>query len=236
MRGLAPQHEHRPAATSGVPWLHLTGSSGHAEHSVRRRLKARSRTWCAVGSTGPGGAAGEAPACPRARRGQRRLSGSSDLIQRAGRRSRVGRRGLLEEAARTGPVPPTSRARPLNATLARMDLQLAEAIADSYERWSATGDPSVKALISPGFYDNVSGQRGLMIFDVVGRWLDESFADRRIDHHATMVDGDRVMVWYTRYGRHIGNGFPRMRGHAVTGAQVSWPQLHVFRVQDGKVV
>src|SRR3954452_16731660 len=75
-----------------------------------------------------------------------------------------------------------------------------------------------------------------MIFDVVGRWLDESFADRRIDHHATMVDGDRVMVWYTQYGRHIGNGFPRMRGHAVTGAQVSWPQLHVFRVQDGKVV
>jgi len=78
-------------------------------------------------------------------------------------------------------------------TLAAIDHHLAEAIADGYERWGATGDLSLKALFSPDFYDNVSGQRGLAIFDVVGRWLDESFADRRIDHHATMFDGDRVM-------------------------------------------
>ena len=121
-------------------------------------------------------------------------------------------------------------------TLAAIDRHLAEAIADGYERWGATGDLSLKALFSPDFYDNVSGQRGLVIFDVVGRWFDESFADRRIDHHATMFDGDRVMVWYTQYGRHIGNGFPRMRGHAVSGAEVAWAQLHVFRVYEGKVV
>lgn len=51
-----------------------------------------------------------------------------------------------------------------------------------------------------------------------------------------MSDGDRVMVWYTQHGRHIGDGFPRLRGCTVTGAQVAWSQLHVFRVQDGKVV
>lgn len=117
-----------------------------------------------------------------------------------------------------------------------MDRELAQAIADGYERWAATGDPSVKALFSPDFYDNVSGQRGLVIFDVIGRALDESFADRRIDHHATMFDDDRVMIWYTLYGRHIGNGFPRMRDCAVRGAEVAWPQLHVFRVHDGKVI
>jgi predicted ester cyclase len=118
---------------------------------------------------------------------------------------------------------------------AGMDDELAQAIADGYERWSVTGDDSVISLFSPDFLDNVSGRRGLAIFGVVARWLEESFADRRVEHHATMSDGDRVMVWYTAHGRHIGNGFPRLRGCPVTGAQVSWPQLHVFRVEDGKV-
>lgn len=65
-----------------------------------------------------------------------------------------------------------------------MDRELARSVADGYERWGATGDQSVKELFSPDFYDNVSDQRGLAIFDVVGRWLDESFADRRVEHHA----------------------------------------------------
>jgi predicted ester cyclase len=117
-----------------------------------------------------------------------------------------------------------------------MDTELANAIADGYERWAATGDQSVLVLFSPTFIDNVSGQRGLVIFEVVGRWLEESVADRHIEHHATIFDGDKVMVWYTQHGRHVGNGFPRLRGCAVTGAQVRWTQVHVCRVEAGKIV
>ena len=117
-----------------------------------------------------------------------------------------------------------------------VDAEIAQGIADAYERWSVSGDPSVKAVFAPDFLDHVSGRRGLGIFEVVGRWLEESFADRRVEHHATMHEGDRVMVWYTMRGRHIGNGFPRLAGSTVSGAQVSWPQLHVFRVEDERVV
>lgn len=81
-------------------------------------------------------------------------------------------------------------------------------IADAYMRWGAEGDPTIKELCSPDFYDNVSGQVGRHIFDVVGGWLDASFANRQIEHHATMTQGDRVLVWYTQHGTHIGNGFP----------------------------
>ena len=69
------------------------------------------------------------------------------------------------------------------------------AIADGYERWADTGDQSVMELFSPNFYDNVSGQSGLAIFDVVAGWLEQSFTERRVEHHATMSDDDRVMVW-----------------------------------------
>jgi predicted ester cyclase len=51
-----------------------------------------------------------------------------------------------------------------------------------------------------------------------------------------MTDGDRVLVWYTQYGTHIGNGFPRTAGLPVTGAEVGWTQVHVLRVKDGKAV
>lgn len=91
-----------------------------------------------------------------------------------------------------------------------MDQKLADDVAPEYEQWSVSGDRSVLTHFSPDFVDHVSGQRGLTIFDVVAAWLDESFADRRVEHHAAMFDGDRVMVWYTAHGRHVGNGFPRM--------------------------
>jgi lactoylglutathione lyase len=51
-----------------------------------------------------------------------------------------------------------------------------------------------------------------------------------------MFDEVRVMVWYTVHGRHVGTGFPRMAGCRVSGAEVAWPQLQVFRVDSGLVV
>lgn len=60
-------------------------------------------------------------------------------------------------------------------------------------RWSTSGDQSVMTVFATDFFDHVGGQRGLGIFDLVQRWLDESFADRTVDHRATMFDADRVM-------------------------------------------
>jgi hypothetical protein len=117
-----------------------------------------------------------------------------------------------------------------------VDRSLADEIATAYMRWATDGDPSVKTLFSLDFVDHVSGRRGLEIFDIVANWLDASFADRRIEHHATAMEGERVLVWYTQHGRHVGNGFPRLAGLRVAGAEVAWPQLHVFRVEDALAV
>jgi hypothetical protein len=37
------------------------------------------------------------------------------------------------------------------------------------------------SMFSDDFFDNVSGRRGLYIFDVVRVWMEESFADLRVD-------------------------------------------------------
>ena len=117
-----------------------------------------------------------------------------------------------------------------------MDPATAHALADGYAAYNATGDLSVLTMFSPGFYDNVSGRRGLDIFAVVGRWLVESFAERSVQLHLVTHTDDTVMMWYTVRGRHIGNGFPRLQGLPVKGNPVSWPQVHIFRLEGGLVV
>jgi lactoylglutathione lyase len=117
-----------------------------------------------------------------------------------------------------------------------MDQPTAQALADGYAAYLATGDPSVLTMFSAEFYDNVSKQRGLPIFTVVGAWLAESFAERSVELHLVTHNEDTVMIWYTVRGRHIGNGFPRLDGLPVKGNPITWPQVHIFRLEDGMVV
>ena len=117
-----------------------------------------------------------------------------------------------------------------------MDHAGARALADGYIAYTTTGDTSVFTMFSPEIYDNVSKTRGLGIFDIVSRWLDESFADRSADLHLVTHTDDTVVIWYTAHGRHIGNGFPRLKGLPVTGNQVAWPQVHIFRFAEGLAV
>jgi predicted ester cyclase len=117
-----------------------------------------------------------------------------------------------------------------------MTLVSSEALARGYAAYLESGDDAVFGLFSPDFFDNVSGQRGLEIFRTVARWLDETFTEGGVDVHAAMSDGDRVMLWLTLRGRHVGNGFPRLVDLPVTGKEIDWPQVHIFRLADRVVV
>ena len=113
-----------------------------------------------------------------------------------------------------------------------MDAALVE-IADAYIRWVADGDLSIKDHCAGEFRD-VSGL-GVNVFDIVGGWFAAGFSDRSIEHHTTMTDGERLIIWFTFHGVHVGNGLPRMVDLKVDGALVVWPQVHILRVEHGKV-
>jgi predicted ester cyclase len=118
-----------------------------------------------------------------------------------------------------------------------MTVITADSLARSYASYTESDDDeSFLTNFSADFVDNVSGQRGLGIFQVVRRWLVESFGERRVEIHDAMQDGDRIMVWFTMRGVHIGNGFPRLAGRSVAGKPVTWAQVHIFRIADGLVV
>ena len=112
-----------------------------------------------------------------------------------------------------------------------MDQATAQGLADGYVAYWTTGDRSVLRMFSPNFYDIVSRTRGLVVFDVVGAALDESFADRSAELHLVAQNENRVMVWYTAHGRHIGNAFPRLRsaGEGQSGRLAAGPHLSLCR-------
>jgi hypothetical protein len=59
-----------------------------------------------------------------------------------------------------------------------------EALARGYAAYLESGDDSVFDLFSPDFFDNVSGQHCLEIFQTIRGRLDETFAEREVDVHA----------------------------------------------------
>jgi lactoylglutathione lyase len=117
-----------------------------------------------------------------------------------------------------------------------IDRETAQTLAEGYVAYTVSGDDGVMKMFSSGFFDNVSGQSGLDIFRVVREWLDQSFDQRSVDLHLVTHTEDTVVIWYTVRGRHIGNGFPRLAGRPVNGNAITWPQVHIFRLNDGLVV
>jgi hypothetical protein len=110
-------------------------------------------------------------------------------------------------------------------------------VADAYVRFMETGDRALLGLMSDEFLDHVSGQRGPKIWETVLGWLEESFADRVVEHHGTATTSDgRILVWATVTGRHVGSAFPWLGARPPSGRKVAWKQVHIFRGEAGRIV
>lgn len=109
-------------------------------------------------------------------------------------------------------------------------------LAEHYVAWAATGDRTMLPWFAPDFQDHASGRTGPEIWDIVAGWAAESFADISVDLNAVMSDGDRIMLWITIRGRHVGSAFPRLRGLPARGNPITWNQVHVFRVLAGMII
>ncbi|SNY88641.1 Predicted ester cyclase [Nocardia amikacinitolerans] len=112
----------------------------------------------------------------------------------------------------------------------------AAALVEQFLRFLRTGDEQVATrTFATDIIDHVSGQRGLDIWRTLHGWLTATLADPAFDVHAIMSDGDRLMVWVTMRGRHIGNGFPNLTHLPITGREVAADAVHIFRITDGKL-
>jgi predicted ester cyclase len=90
-------------------------------------------------------------------------------------------------------------------------------------------------LIHPEFInheappDNPQGPEGLR--ETV-RWLRGLWGPMRADIEDEICEGDKVVARVTMHGRHLGE----FLGKAPTGKAFAVEQIHIWRVQDGKVI
>jgi SnoaL-like polyketide cyclase len=109
-------------------------------------------------------------------------------------------------------------------------------VAQAYARWIADGEPEFQAMMSPDLHDHVSGATGPQTWDMVWGWIETSFGERRAELHSWgTLDDDRIAVWVTLHGTHIGSGMPWLAGRPASGALIAWKQLHVFAVDAGRL-
>jgi hypothetical protein len=113
----------------------------------------------------------------------------------------------------------------------------ADHVADSYVRFTESGDPTLLELMSDDVLDNVSGRRGPAIWRTVHDWLESSFADRAIELHGTGTTADgRILVWVTVTATHVGSAFTWLGDRPASGRRVAWKQVHIFRTEADQIV
>jgi len=111
------------------------------------------------------------------------------------------------------------------------------AVASAYVDFMTGRGERLFEFLDDDFFDNISQQRGPEIWRTVGDWLRGTFSDISVDlHSVAQDDDDRVLVWITLHGTHIGSSFPFMGGCPATGNRVAWPQVHVFRLAEDRIV
>ena len=110
-------------------------------------------------------------------------------------------------------------------------------VASAYVDFMTGDGDRLFELLDDEFFDNVSQQQGPAIWRTVGDWLRSTFSDITVDlHSVAQDDDDRVLVWITLNGTHIGSSFPFMDGSPATGNRVAWPQVHVFGLDGDRIV
>lgn len=92
------------------------------------------------------------------------------------------------------------------------------------------------AVFAPEAFDHVSERRFVDSWGMVTGWIRGTFADSTVEIHEIMTKGDRVMLWMTATGTHIGSLLPRLRGIEPTGRTIAWSSVHIFRVVEGRFV
>ena len=62
------------------------------------------------------------------------------------------------------------------------------------------------------------------------------FGDGDLRQHHLLADGDLVVQHVTFTGVHQASSMPLLEGTAPTGVDVSWTFIHIWRVEDGRIV
>lgn len=96
-------------------------------------------------------------------------------------------------------------------------------------------EETAQRLVAPEFVDyeappgTPGGPDGYM---GTARWMNSVFAEASWDHLDSFADGDRAVIRVRFTGVHVGD----FLGFEATGKKVDIEHIHIYRIEDGKVI
>lgn len=121
----------------------------------------------------------------------------------------------------------------------RVTVREPKAVIEELLSRGARGDTTViDELIAEDMVNHAAGPQGRdgwrQILDTIETDLGDVYA--HTEHHHLIAEGEFVAHHMTMHGRHRASTMPLLSGAEVTGTDVSWTYIHIWRVVDGKVV
>ena len=96
-------------------------------------------------------------------------------------------------------------------------------------------DPRAFDLVAEGLVQHAAGPQGREGLRATVAVLEHDLGPGRLEVHHVVAEGDTVVVHLTLHGVHRASTMPLLTGVPVTGREVRWAFVHLFRVTDGLV-
>jgi predicted ester cyclase len=112
----------------------------------------------------------------------------------------------------------------------------AKAVVEEMFRRQAAGDATALDLVAEDMVNHAAGPQGRDGLELILRSIDEDLGPVALEQHHLIGEGDLVAQHLTLRGTHRGSTMPLLRETPVSGRQIAWTFIHIWRVSDGVVV
>ena len=110
-------------------------------------------------------------------------------------------------------------------------------VVEEFWRRGGARDPGAFDLVAEDFVNQPAGPQGREGMRATLHHLRHDLGELTSEVHHLLADGDYLVALHlTLHGRHLDSTMPLLSGVPVSGVEISWTFLHLFRVADGLVV
>lgn len=95
---------------------------------------------------------------------------------------------------------------------------------------------AIDDLIAEDMINHAAAPQGRAGWKYILEVVNHDLADVTVEHHAFIGEGDLVAHRMTMHGTHRASTMPLWFDAPVKGARVSWPYIHIWRIDDGLIV
>jgi lactoylglutathione lyase len=108
-------------------------------------------------------------------------------------------------------------------------------VVETFMRLTESRDDAAFDLVAPDFVNHAAGPQGRDGLRATVAALDHDLADLHHEVHRIVAEGDIVVVHMSLIGVHRNSAMPLLTGVPVSGHEIRWTFIHIWRVADGRI-